>query len=218
MKKIETACAALVVGLASLTAGAPAVAAWPDKPVTVVVPFPAGGATDTIARAVSNHLSDQTKQTFVVENKAGATGTIGATQVARSAGDGYTLLVSSLAPLVVAPHLMKGLSYDPLKDFTYLTIAVQTPNVLVVNPKLAPKVNSVQDVVNMLKADPGRVSFATSGAGSSDHLTAELFWQKVGVKGLHVPYKGGAPATADLLGSQVDMSFQNVNTVVAHIK
>ena len=131
---------------------------------------------------------------------------------------GYTLLVSSLAPLVVAPHLIKGLTYDPLKDFTYITVAVQTPNVLVVNPTLAAKVNTVQDVLAMLKAKPGAVSFATSGAGSSDHLTAELFWQKTGTQGLHVPYKGGAPATADLLGSQVDMSFQNVNTVFAHIK
>ncbi|MCD2512208.1 tripartite tricarboxylate transporter substrate binding protein [Acidovorax sp. D4N7] len=192
--------------------------AWPDKSVNVIVPFPAGGATDTIARAVSNHLGTQFKQTFVVENKAGATGSIGAAQVARAPADGYTLLVSSLAPFVVAPHLMKGLPYDPLKDFSYLTIAVQTPNVLVVNPHLAPKVNNLQDVVAMLKARPGQVSFATSGAGSSDHLTAELFWQKSGTKGLHVPYKGGAPAITDLLGGQVDMSFQNVNSVFQHIK
>jgi len=113
---------------------------------------------------------------------------------------------------------MKNLPYDPLKDFTYLTVAVQTPNVLVVNPTLAPKVNNIQDVIALLKAKPGAVSFATSGAGSSDHLTAELFWQKTGTKGLHVPYKGGAPAITDLLGGQVDMSFQNVNAVIQHIK
>ncbi|MBY4897862.1 tripartite tricarboxylate transporter substrate binding protein [Cupriavidus sp. AU9028] len=206
-----------LVGIGLVMASSAAFA-WPDKPVNVIVPFPAGGATDTVARQVSNHMGNQFKQTFVVENKAGATGTIGAAQVARAPADGYTLLVTSLGPLVIAPHLIKGVSYDALQDFTYLTVAVQAPNVLVVNPALAPKVNTVQDVLAMLKAKPGTVSFATSGAGSSDHLTAELFWQKTGTKGLHVPYKGGAPATQDLLGSQVDMSFQNVNTVIQHIR
>lgn len=206
-----------IAGL-SLMAAAGAAHAWPDKSVTIVVPFPPGGATDSVARSMANKLGEQLKQSFVVENKAGATGTIGASQVARAAPDGYTLMVTSLAPLVVAPHLMKGITYDPAKDFTYLTVAVQTPNVLVVSPKLAPQVNNVQDVLALLKAKPGSISFATSGAGSSDHLTAELFWQKTGTKGLHVPYKGGAPAISDLLGSQVDMSFQNVNAVLPHIK
>ncbi|MEI2415868.1 tripartite tricarboxylate transporter substrate binding protein [Orrella sp. JC864] len=202
--------------VAALAAGT--ALAWPDKPITLVVPFPAGGSTDTIARSVGNHLSNQFKQTVVVENKAGATGTIGAGQVARAPADGHTVLVSSLGPLVVAPHLMKNLPYDPTRDFDYLAVAVQTPNVLVVNPKLAGELDSVQDVLKLLKERPGQVSFATSGAGSSDHLTAELFWQKTGTQGLHVPYKGGAPATADLLGGQVDMSFQNVNTVFTHIR
>ncbi|CAM4093615.1 Bug family tripartite tricarboxylate transporter substrate binding protein [Bordetella muralis] len=202
----------------TLMLAAGAAQAWPDKPVTMVVPFPPGGATDSVARAVANKLGEQLKQSFVVENKAGATGTIGASQVARAAPDGYTLMVTSLAPLVVAPHLMKGLSYDPAKDFTYLTVAVQTPNVLVVSPKLAPSINSIQDVLALLKSKPGEISFATSGSGSSDHLTAELFWQKTGTKGLHIPYKGGAPAISDLLGSQVDMSFQNVNAVLPHIQ
>jgi tripartite-type tricarboxylate transporter receptor subunit TctC len=206
-----------IVGF-TLAAAAGAAYAWPDKPVTVVVPFPPGGATDSVARSVANKLSEQFKQSFVIENKAGATGTIGAAQVARAAPDGYMLMVTSLAPLVVAEHLMKGLSYAPAKDFTYLTVAVQAPNVLVVNAALAPKVNNVQDVLALLKAKPGGISFATSGAGSSDHLTAELFWQKTGTKGLHVPYKGGAPAISDLLGNQVDMSFQNVNAVLPHIK
>lgn len=206
-----------ILGL-SLMAAASAAHAWPDKPVTVVVPFPPGGATDSVARAMANKLGQQLKQSFVVENKAGATGTIGAAQVARAAPDGYTLMVTSLAPLVVAPHLMKGLTYDPAKDFTYLTVAVQTPNVLVVSPKHSATLNSVQDVLALLKAKPGEVSFATSGAGSSDHLTAELLWQKTGTKGLHVPYKGGAPAISDLLGNQVDMAFQNVNAVLPHIQ
>lgn len=206
-----------VFGL-TLMAAAGAAQAWPEKPVTMVVPFPPGGATDSVARSVANKLTEQFKQTFVIENKAGATGTIGAAQVARAAPDGYTLMVTSLAPLVVAEHLMKSLPYSPAKDFTYLTVAVQAPNVLVVSPALAPKVNNVQDALAMLKGKPGGISFATSGAGSSDHLTAELFWQKTGTKGLHVPYKGGAPAISDLLGNQVDMSFQNVNAVLPHIK
>ncbi|MDH2234880.1 tripartite tricarboxylate transporter substrate binding protein [Pigmentiphaga sp. GD03639] len=208
---------AWIIGMA-LAAASGAAHAWPDKPVTMVVPFPPGGATDSVARAVANKLQERLKQSFVVENKAGATGTIGAAQVARAAPDGYTLMVTSLAPLVVAEHLMKDLPYAPAKDFTYLTVAVQAPNVLVVSPSLAPKVGNVQDVLSLLRSRPGAVSFATSGAGSSDHLTAELFWQKTGTKGLHVPYKGGAPAIADLLGNQVDMSFQNVNAVLPHIK
>ena len=207
-----------MAGLGLLVVASSAQAAWPDKPVTMIVPFPPGGATDSVARSVANKLGETLKQSFVVENKAGATGTIGAAQAARAAPDGYTLMVTSLAPLVVAPHLMKGIPYDPAKDFTYLTVAVQTPNVLVVNPKLAPQINSVQDVLALLKSKPGEISFATSGAGSSDHLTAELFWQKTGTKGLHIPYKGGAPAISDLLGNQVDMSFQNVNAVLPHIK
>lgn len=143
-----------IAGL-SLMAAAGAAHAWPDKSVTIVVPFPPGGATDSVARSMANKLGEQLKQSFVVENKAGATGTIGASQVARAAPDGYTLMVTSLAPLVVAPHLMKGITYDPAKDFTYLTVAVQTPNVLVVSPKLAPQVNNVQDVLALLKAKPG---------------------------------------------------------------
>jgi len=209
----------LGLALASVAcASAAAAMAWPDKPVTVVVPFPPGGTTDTVARAVANQLSAQLGQSFVVENKPGATGAIGAHQVVRAPADGYTLLISSLAPFVVAPHLQKTLPYDPRNDFSYLSVAVQAPNVLVVNPELAARVNSIQDVLAMLKAKPGEVSFATSGAGSSDHLTAELFWQKTGTKGLHVPYKGGAPAIADLLGNQVNMSFQNVNAVFPHIQ
>jgi tripartite-type tricarboxylate transporter receptor subunit TctC len=128
----------------------------------------------------------------------------------------YTFLVTSLGPLVIAPHLIKGMQYDALKDFDLITVAVQAPNVLVV-PASSPH-KTVADVIAHEKKNPGKMSFASSGNGSSDHLTAELFWQQTGTTGLHVPYKGGAPAITDLLGGQVDASFQNVNAVVPHIK
>jgi len=204
---------ALAFGLAAAAGQAQT---WPTKTVTLLVPFPPGGSTDMVARAMGTKMATTLGQTFVVDNKAGATGTIGATQVKRSAPDGNTFLVTSLGPLVIAPHLIKGLQYDALKDFDTITIAVQAPNVLVV-PASSP-LNSVADVIAAEKKSPGKLTFASSGNGSSDHLTAALFWQQTGTTGLHVPYKGGAPAISDLLGAQVDASFQNVNAVVAHIK
>lgn len=191
-------------------------ATWPDKPVTIVVPFPAGGSTDMVARAMAQQMGDKLGQNFVVDNRPGATGTLGAGSVKRAAPDGYTLLVSSLGAFVVAPHLLKSVPYDPLKDFDYITVPVQAPNVLVAAP--GQKARTVQEVIAQLKANPGKVSFATSGNGSSDHLSAEVFWQQTGTEGLHIPYKGGAPAINDLLGGQVEFSFQNVNAVLQHIR
>jgi len=204
----------LALSIAAL-AGAPAQAAWPDKPVTVVVPFPPGGSTDSLARTLTVPLQAAFGQTFIVDNRAGATGTIGAGQVKRAAPDGYTLLVSSLGPFVIAPHLIKSMPYDALKDFDLLTVAVRAPNVLVV-PAASP-LKTLGDVVAAAMKDPGKMTFASSGNGSSDHLTAELFWLQTGTSGVHIPYKGGAPAIQDLLGGQVDASFQNVNAVLQHI-
>ncbi len=205
--------AALCIGLATLAAHAQS---WPDKTVTLVVPFPPGGSTDQVARAMVPLLTNSLKQSFLVENKPGATGTIGATFVKRAPADGYTFLVSSLGPLSITPHLIKGMQYDPLKDFDLITVAVQSPNVLIV-PTNSPY-KSVADVVAFLKANPGKMTFASAGHGSSDHLTAELFWQQTGTSAIHVPYKGGAPAHADIMGGQVDASFQNINAVVQYIK
>jgi tripartite-type tricarboxylate transporter receptor subunit TctC len=215
MKKLLTGLAvAVTLGLAAAS-GAQA-QAWPNKPVTLVVPFPAGGSTDAIARAVGPKLQEKLGATFIVDNKAGAGGTVGAGNVKRAAPDGYTFLVTSLGPLVIGPHLIKGITYDPLKDFDYITVAVQAPNVLTV-PAGSPH-KSLADVIAFHKANPGKMSFASAGNGTSDHLTAELFWQMTGTTGLHIPYKGGAPAMSDLLGGQVDATFANINTVLTNIK
>ena len=211
MKEVLT-----TIVLALATAAGAHAQAWPSKAVTLVVPFPPGGSTDSIARAIGPSLTKTFGQTFIVDNKAGATGTIGAAAVKRAPADGYTFLVTSLGPLVIAPHLIKGVPYDALKDFDLITVAVQAPNVLVV-PAASPH-KSLADVIAFEKANPDKMTFASSGNGSSDHLTAELFWLESGTTGIHVPYKGGGPAVSDLLGGQVDASFQNVNTVFQHIK
>ncbi|MEO5669115.1 MAG: tripartite tricarboxylate transporter substrate binding protein [Ramlibacter sp.] len=211
MKKIL---GATLLGLSALAANAQA---WPGaKPVTLLVPFPPGGSTDMIARSVSNKLQEKLGGTFIVQNTAGAGGTVGAAAVKRAAPDGYTILVSSLGPFVIGPHLIKNAGYDPLKDFDYITVAVQAPNVLTV-PANSPH-KSLADVLAFHKANPGKMSFASAGNGTSDHLTAELFWQETKTSGLHIPYKGGAPAMTDLLGGQVDATFANINTVYPNIK
>ena len=207
-----------ILGAVLLSATAFAQAAdYPTRAVTIVVPFPPGGSTDNIARIIGAKLATKFGQPFPIENKPGATGAIGATQVARAAPDGYTLLVSSLAVFVVNPHLQKSLQYNPTKDLDLITVAVQAPNVLVAGPS-AKGGDTVADIVKYMKQHPDEVTFATSGNGSSDHLTAELFWQETGTKGVNVPYKGGAPAQADLMGGQVAYSFQNLNAVIGHIR
>lgn len=204
---------AFVLGIASLTAHA---AGWPDRPVTLVVPFPPGGSTDQVARALAADMDQTLHQNFIVENRAGATGVIGAGFVQRAKPDGYTFLVTSLGPLVIVPHLLKNLPFDPLKDFTPITVAVSSPNVLVV-PGNSP-FKSVADLITYEKAHPDKVTFASSGVGSSDHLSAVLFWQRTGTTGIHVPYQGGGPAQTGLMSGQVDASFQNLNTVLPFIQ
>lgn len=210
MKKI------LITLGATLALAAQAAGNFPDKPVNIIVPFPAGGSTDTVARALALSMGKQLGKPFVVENRPGATGTIGAGAVKRAAADGYTLLVASLGPFVVTPHMVRNVPYDAGKDFDYITVPVQAPNVLVASP--TQKARSVSEVIAALKANPGKISFASSGNGSSDHLSAELFWLQTGTEAVHVPYKGGAPAITDLLGGQVDFSFQNVNAVLSHLR
>ena len=210
MKKILSA---LAFGLVTV---AGAQAAWPDRPVTLLVPFPPGGSTDMIARTVGTKLQEKFGASFIVDNKAGAGGTVGAAAAKRAAPDGYTIFVSLLGPLVIGPHLIKSPGYDALKDFDYITVAVQAPNILTV-PANSPH-KTLADVIAFQKANPGKMSFASAGNGSSDHLTAELFWQQTNTTGLHIPYKGGAPAMSDLLGGQVDATFMNINTGITNIR
>ena len=214
MKRLLTAA---LLSLAALAAPGPALAdAWPAKPVTLLVPFPPGGSSDAIARMLGSKLQEKPGGSFVVDNRGGAGGTIGTAAVKRAAPDGYTLLVTSLGPLVIGPHLLKNIGYDPTKDLDYLSVAVQAPNVLVV-PAASPH-KTLAEVLAFLKANPDKMSFASSGNGSSDHITAELFWQQTGTSGLHIPYKGGGPVMTDLLGNQVDASFMNLNTALPQIK
>ncbi|HEY1397098.1 MAG TPA: tripartite tricarboxylate transporter substrate binding protein [Roseateles sp.] len=189
---------------------------WPARPVTLLVPFPPGGSTDMVARTLGVKLQEKLGGTFVVDNKAGAGGMIGAAAAKRAAPDGYTLFVSSLGPFVIGPHLTKTAGYDPIKDFDYITIAVQAPNVLAV--PAGSRFKTLAEVIAFMKANPGQMTFASAGPGTSDHLTAALFWQETGTTATHVPYKGGAPAITDLLGGQVDTTFMNINTALPHIK
>ena len=209
--KRTLAAVALTVGLV-----AQAGAAYPEKPVTIIVPFPPGGSTDMVARAIAPKLQASLGQPFVIDNRAGATGAIGATAVKNAAPDGYTLLVASIGVYAINPFIQKRLQYDPVKDLDPITVAVRAPNVLVANPNFP--ANSVPELIALLKKTPGKITFASSGAGSSDHLTAALFWQQTGTDGIHVPYKGGAPAITDLLAGHADVSFQNINAVISHIK
>lgn len=214
MKRLLTS---VLLGFAAASVAGSALAqAWPAKPVTLLVPFPPGGSSDAIARILGTKLQEKLGGSFVVDNRGGAGGTIGTAAVKRAAADGYTLLVTSLGPLVIGPHLLKNIGYDPTRDLDYVSVAVQAPNVLVV-PAASPH-KSLADVLAYEKANPGRMSFASSGNGSSDHITAELFWQQTGTSGLHVPYKGGGPVMTDLLGGQVDASFMNINTALPQVK
>lgn len=216
-RHIRTAGLVLAAALGLCLAGQAAAADnWPSRPVSVVVPFPPGGSSDMVARLIVAPLNQKLGQPFVIENRAGATGAIGAAAVKRAPADGYTMMVASIGVFATNPFLQKNLPYDPSRDFDLLTVAARSPNVLVTKADMP--VQTLPQLVDHMKKNPGKVSFASSGAGTSDHLTAALFWQKTGTQGLHVPYKGAGPAMTDLLAGQVDVSFQNINNVLQHIR
>ncbi|OZI19366.1 LacI family transcriptional regulator [Bordetella genomosp. 9] len=200
----------------ALAAAFPAAAKYPDKPVTVIVPFVPGGSSDITARAVLPGMNKLFGQTFLVENKPGANGSIGAQALARATPDGYTMMVGSIGTFAINQALYKDLSYNPSKDFKFLTMAVRNPNVLVASPNFPAA--SVADLIAYARKNPGAVSYASSGTGSSDHLSAVLFRQKTDTSGVDVPYRGGGAAISDLMGNQVNVSFQNLGAVLNHIK
>src|SRR4051812_36980594 len=190
--------------------------AYPNKPIRIVIPYPPGGATDMVIRAVSGRLSERLGQPVVIDNRGGATGTIGSEAVAHAAPDGYTLLAHTNAGITILPHLNKKLPYDPIKDFAPITLAASSPYVLVVHPKLP--ATTVAQFIALAKAKPGELNYASSGNGASTHLAGLLFCQMTGVKMVHIPYKGSGPATTELLAGQVQMRFSSIPPVLPHVR
>nr|WP_315489642.1 tripartite tricarboxylate transporter substrate binding protein [uncultured Rhodoferax sp.] len=215
---VVTASAAALCSLTGL--GAQAQGTWPNKPVRIVVPFAPGGTTDILARAVAPELSRVFGQQFVVENKAGAGGNLGAEAVAKSAPDGYTLLMGTVGTHGINRALYPKLPYDPIKDFAPVTLVASVPNVMVVNAELAKanNINTVQDFIKLAKSRPGKLNMASSGNGTSIHLAGELFKSQTGTFMTHIPYRGSGPALLDLVGGQVDVMFDNLPSAMQLIK
>ncbi len=215
--KLRLLAASVVVAFAAVAAPAVyAQATFPTKPIRIVVPFPAGGTTDILARAVAQKLTETGGQPVVVDNRPGAGGNIGAELVAKSPPDGYTLLMGTVGTHAINPSLYARMPYDHQKDFAPVILVAGVPNVLVINP--AVPANSVQELIAYGKANPGKLNFASSGSGTSIHLAGELFKTMSGVQMTHVPYKGSAPALADLLGGQVQLMFDNLPSALPQIK
>ncbi len=202
--------------IAGLLVAAQAQAAFPERPVTLVVPFAAGGSTDVVARVIAEKMSEDLGQQVVVQNVAGAGGSLGAGNVARAEPDGYTILMGTVATHALNPLILKSKPYDAEADFTPVSLLVLVPNVLVVNPELPAK--SVEELLALLKAEPDKWSYASSGNGTPLHLSGELFKSMAGVTMEHIPYKGSGPALNDLLGNQVSIMFDNLPSSSAHIK
>jgi tripartite-type tricarboxylate transporter receptor subunit TctC len=190
--------------------------AFPSKPLRLVVPYAAGGATDIISRAAAPEMSKALGQPVVVENRPGAGANLGAEQVARSAPDGYTLLMSASSLHGITPFLYTRLTYDPNKDLAPVIVLASFANVLVVHPNV--KANSVKELIELAKAQPGKLTCASSGSGSTIHMSCEMFKQMLGLNIVHVPYKGSGPAVADLMGGHVDIMFDNIPSAITHVR
>ncbi len=201
---------------AGLLLAAQAQAAFPERPVTLVVPFAAGGSTDVVARVIAEKMSADLGQQVIVQNVAGAGGSLGAGNVARAEPDGYTILMGTVATHALNPLILKNKPYDAEADFAPVSLLVLVPNVLVVNPELPAE--SVEELLALLKAEPDKWSYASSGNGTPLHLSGELFKAMAGVTMEHIPYKGSGPALNDLLGNQVSVMFDNLPSSSAHIK
>ena len=207
------------LALAAVAAAVPFAASaqtYPAKPVTIVVPFAAGGTTDILARVIGQALTKELGQSVVVDNRAGAGGNIGASLAAKAPADGYTLFMGTVGTHAINQSLYKKLPFDPIKDFQPLTRVAMVPNLLVANPGKPYK--NVKELIAYAKANPGKVNFGSSGSGSSIHLSGELFNSMAKVDMVHVPYKGSAPAVTDLLGGQIDIMFDNMPSAIQHVR
>ena len=189
---------------------------WPSGPVRIIVGFPPGGGTDALARVLSVKLTEIWKQQVIVETKAGVAGVLAAEYVAQQPSDGSTLLMAHINSHALAPSLQPRLRYNALRDFVPIVLVGVTPNLLIANP--ASKALTVADIVARCKAEPGRVSFGSAGAGSAQHLALELFKQQAKVDALHIPYKGSGPALTDLMGGQIDYCFETMTSATPHVK
>lgn len=211
--------AALALAAAPLLAGSALAqsAAWPDKTIKLVVPFPPGGPTDTASRIIAEKLRDRLKQTVLVDNRPGASGAIAATQVSKAPADGYTLMMLA-TPTLLAPHLYKKAGYDTIKSFTPVATVYDLPIVVVVNPKLLPEVTDLKSLIAYAKAQKVPLNYTSSGVGSFGHLSMELLKQLAGFDMQHVPYKGGVPAITDTLGGQVPVMYADLVAALPHIQ
>ena len=207
--------ALLGAALFALTTGAFA-QPYPNKPLKMIVPFPPAGSTDLSARAVAGKLQERLGQAIVIENKPGAGGNIGGDLAAKSPPDGYTLFVGTVGTNAINAGLYAKMPYDHLKDFVPVILLSKTPNVLVLNPGVP--ASSVQDLIRLARSKPGEVTFASSGIGTSIHMSAELFQSMAGVKMTHIPYKGSGPMLIDLMSGQVNLAFDNLSAALQHIK
>lgn len=215
-KRSVLAAAAGVLAASLLTVGPAAAQAWPSKPIRLIVPFPAGGTADILARILGEKMAESLGQPVVVENRAGAAGGLGAVAAARSAPDGYTLFMGTTGTQSINPAVNAKIGYDPLKDFTPVSNFAASPFVLVVHPSNPAK--SVAELLAAARQQPGKLTYASFGIGSSAHMTGEMFRVREGIDIVHVPYKGAPPALTDLMGGHVTMMFTLLPSVLQHIK
>jgi tripartite-type tricarboxylate transporter receptor subunit TctC len=206
----------LAASLATLSAPALAQAAWPAKPMKLVVPFAAGGSTDVVGRMIGEYLGRRLGQNFVVENRPGKGASIGASQVAKAAPDGYTFVVSNIASDAISPALYGDLDYDPVKDFTHIALASFNPSVLVVNPSFPAR--TLAEYIGYAKANPDKLAFATSGPGSSNHILGVMLGMAADIKLVHVPYRGAGPAMQDTIAGVVPSMLDSLPSSAPHIK
>ena len=215
-RPVRTIAVVLATAAAACAAAVCNAQTYPVKPVRIIVPFPPGGGADLTARAISPRLTAALGQSVIVDNRPGADGQIGATQVAKGPADGYTLLVGTTGPMVISPALESKMPYDTLRDFAPITQLITQPIALVIHPSLP--VSTVSQFVTFAKARPGQLNYGSAGSGNGTHLAAEIFASLTGVKMLHVPYKGTAPAVTDLISGQVQVIFSSVSVLLHHVQ